>query len=453
MSLPEPTALPRLPLSRNQEFLCAFDKGDLDGAFGHRHTLAYGWRISGQVETEVLRGALDDVVARNETLRTSISRGEGARYQEIHPPASPSLVERDLTGVGPEARETVAEEFLNELEAGTYDIGTLPQLSAALGRFDDQDSVLVLVAHHTATDAWSMPLILRDLAACYAARRAGGAPPVPESPQYREFVAWQQTEPVLDAIAEARGYWREKLRGAEILALPTDRPRPAAEANAYAVHRFLVDAETTAATWKFARRVRSSPFMVLLAAYKILLHRQTGKDDVVVPTFTSGRADERFTGTVGPFFNFVPLRTDLSGCETFRDVVARTRTTCLDAYSHDIPFLDILAEEPGLVAPFAEDGLAVIAFELLQYPSTMDDEPIGELRYSDIRRRRLSQPVSSDIPDGALWALDALPSGELAGSLKYDRNRFDEKTIGELVEEFTHVLRAAVAAPDAPLTP
>ncbi|WP_433241313.1 condensation domain-containing protein [Streptosporangium sp. CA-135522] len=442
----------RIPLSLNQEFLCAFDKGDAEGAFSHRHTLVFGWRINGEIDIDTLRGALDDVVARHETLRTSIVRGGDDRHQEIHPPSPVELVVRDLSGGDPATRDVQAEELVNELDAGTYSVAELPHLRAVLGRFADDDAVLVLIAHHTATDSWSIELIIRDLAAFYAARRGHGPVDLPQVHQYREFAVWQQENLDTDAMNASREYWRGKLRDAQILAIPTDRPRSAEVVATYSVYRFLIDAELTSATMKFAKTTRSSPFMVMLAAYNVLLNKMTGATDIVVPTFTSGRYQDRFLDTVGPFFNFVPLRTDISACGTFREVVDRARETCIDVYTHDIPFAQVVNEVPDLIRPFAEPDRSVVAFEVLQSPMAMDGEVVGDLKYSEVRRRLLSQPVGSDIPDGALWAMDVLPSGEIVGSLKFNGNLFDESTMITMVSEFRRVLGRAVAAPDAPLT-
>jgi condensation enzyme len=447
---PEDLAVP-IPLSLNQEFLCAFDKGDLHGAFGHGHTLVHGWRVFGSVDIETLQGALDDVVERHEILRTELLRDPDARRQEIHPASSPELLVRDLSGTPVELRDRRAEEFLNEYDASRFDVRQIPLVKLVLGRFDDTDSVLVLVVHHIATDGWSNQLILRDLAACYATRQ-GYEADLPPVHQYREFTAWQYESLGSPATAAALEYWREKLRGGQILAVRADRPRDPEAVNDYVVHRFVADAGVGGRVLDVSRALRSSPFIVFVATYNVVLHRLTGVTDLVVPTFTAGRNEERFAESVGPFLNFVPLRTDLAGCHTFADVLDRTRRTCLEAYTYDIPFPLVANEAPELGAPFADPGLSVIAFELLQSAAAKDGERVGDLTYAEIRRRTISQEVCSHIPDGALWALDILPSKEIAGSLKYDKNLFDERTMVALVESFGQVLSDGTATPDAPLT-
>ncbi|MFH8385290.1 condensation domain-containing protein [Kitasatospora sp. NPDC018058] len=442
----------RIPLSYNQEFLRAFDKGEIDGAFGHRHTLVCGWRVTGEVDTAALQGALDDLVARHEVLRTAVAADADGGFQEIHPACPVDLEVRDLSGAdGP--REVAAEEFLNELDSTPYSVRTMPHLRAVLGRFDATDSVLVLVTHHTATDAWSLQVLMRDLADAYAARAADVRGDLPEARQYREFARWQQETAGSARVEAQRAYWRERLAGAQITAIASDRPRPEDDRpSAYGVHRFVFDPQLSRSVTEFAKASRSTPFMVLAAAYSLLLRERTGTTDVVFPTFSSGRYDERFTDSVGPYFNFVPIRIDTTGCRTVREVLDQARDACMGAYQHEVPFARIAEDSPALLAPFADGFLAVVAFEVLQSPFPLEGNPVGGLEFAEIRRRVLSQEVSSAIPDGGLWAMDVLPGGELAGSLKFDHNRFDESTAVALVARFRELLGTLTEAPETPLT-
>jgi len=437
----------RIPLSFNQDFMCMFDKGDGEGPFGPRYNHVNGWRLRGRVDVDVLRGALADVVARHEILRTTVVRGQDARYQQIHPPSVPELIVRDLTGTDPAARDRRAEELIIEIEAGEYSIRQLPLLRAVLGRFDDEDSVLVLVAHHTVVDGWSMQLITREVAACYAARRERRAPDLPEVRQYREYAIWEQDRLTDVALNRSRGYWRERLSGAAITAIRSDFPRSAALPKNSSVERFLVGPDITAATLELARSTRSSPFMVLLAAYQVLLRELTGSTDITVTTVMSGRDQARFEETIGSFFNFVPLRTDLAGCRNFRQVVERTRMTCLGAFSQAIPFAKIMMDAPDLAGPFLADDAQVFAFQVFQFPYVMDAQRVGDLEYSEIRRRLLPAAVSTDVPDGALWTLDIDPvGGEMIGQLQFNSNRFEANTIRDMVSRFLQVLKQTVSS-------
>ncbi|WP_214410545.1 condensation domain-containing protein [Sphaerisporangium fuscum] len=439
----------RIPLSFNQEFLCNFDKGDEEGPFGPKYNIVCGWRLDGPVDEATLQDALDDVVARHEALRTLIVREEGARYQKVLPPSPPVLLVHDFTGVDREERELRAEQLLIEIESGAYGIHDLPLLRAVLGRFDDRDAVLVLIAHHTAADEWSMRLIMRDLAGFYAAR-TGHPGNLPRTRQYQEYARWEQESAAEGGAAAQRAYWREKLAGARILATPTDHPRSADLPKTTSWHRFWIPAELTSGVTGVAKQMRASPFMVLLTVYATLLREITGIDDIVVPTFTSGRAQARFQDTVGSFFNFVPLRIDLAGCATFREAVGRTRATCIEAYTHDIPFAQVLQEAPELMLPSIADDRAVCAFQVFRSPLATDGEKAGDVTYSEIRRRLLSQPVGGDIPDGAMWHLEIDSSGDIVGTLGFNTNLFEEATMHRMASEFQRVLERAVTAPDAP---
>jgi condensation enzyme len=441
----------RYPLSANLEILCMFDKGDEQGALGPRHLMITGWRVSGPVSEERLTAALDAVVARHEMLRSTVARGGADRYQEVHPPAPAGLDVIDLPAGNGRSRDELAEEFVNRVEGTTLSFTKLPHIKAVLGRFDATDAVLVLVAHHAASDGWTMNIVVHDLAACYAAIEAGVPPQLPEPRQYRQFSAWQRERLASQQADTSRQYWREKLHHAELSAIPMDMVPPADQVSAYATHRFLLDAGLTTAATDLARARRCSPFMVLFAAWEAVLYKLTGVPDVVAPTMTSGRGDQKFAGTVGAFFNLVPVRTDLTACDSFAALVDQTRSACLEAYSRELPFGDIAEQAPELTRPYAAGNLAVITFQLFQFSGVMNGERVGSLEFTEIRRRTLSCQATTDIPNGVLWTLDILPSGEIAGHIKFNSNEFLPATMIGIADEYQRILASALAAPGSSL--
>jgi condensation enzyme len=432
-------------LSLNQEFLCSLDHGEAAGALSQWYTITYGLRLHGTLDAGALSAALDDVVARHEILRTTLRKDDGGWHQRPHPPCPVSLEVRDA---GPADR--AAYDLLDDVEAEPFSHREMPLLRAVLGRLGADDHVLALTTHHIASDAWSMQVIITDLAACYAARAAGRAPGLPQARQYREFTAWQRaSEQAWSGVAA--GYWRERLLGARVHALPADRVLDEGAADPYSVHRFVIGKELTQTAARVARSARSSLFVVLLAAYNLLASQLTGESDLVVPTFTAGRNEPRFAGVVGPLYNFLPIRTGLDGCRSFADVIARTRTSCLQAYANDIPFPLIQTQAGDLMAPCGDDHLAVSAFEMLPPPALAGIERAGDLRYAELRGGRASVPAGASTPKGMLWALDQLRSGELAGLIRFSRGRFGEGTITRIAAQYRHVLAASVAEPTAQL--
>ncbi|MBB4912842.1 condensation domain-containing protein [Actinophytocola algeriensis] len=441
----------RIPLSYNQEFLSVFDEGNEVGPFGPFYHLAYGWRIRGHVDVECLRSALDSVVQRHEALRTLVTRGADG-YQTVHPSGPPRLEVRDLPGTDPADRHRVAEELLIELECGPLRSDELPLLQAVLARFDDNDAVLALFAHHTAVDGMSMHVLIRDLSRTYARLRGHDLPALPEVSQYQEYVVWERERFADAKIARSRDYWREALQGAEFAAFTADRPKSASGEKKSAVRRLRVDDDLTGAVLDLARDTRCSVFMVMTAVYNVFLNRMLDITDVVVFTVSSGRGQARFQETVGGFFNPMPLRTDVAGCASFRDVLVRTRRTCLGAYSNQIPFAQVMADSPGLGRPFLADDVSVHGFQVFQFPEVMNAEVVGDVELTEIRRV-LPQDLGSDLPDGALWTFDVdTANQDMLGCLQYNTNLFDEATIDTVVDTFVRVLRTLVTDPDAPLT-
>ncbi|GAA1997212.1 condensation domain-containing protein [Catenulispora subtropica] len=436
----------RHPLSPQQEFLRLFDAGDQTGPFGPRYIIVDGWRIRGPVDPGVLRAALADVVARHESLRTTVVRDAERPGQLVAAPTAPNLVVRMLPGVDPADRDRRAEELLNQLEAGTFAASQSPLLRAVLGRFDEDDAVLALTTHHTAGDAWSMQVIVADLAECYAARAAGRVPELEPVPQYRDYAVAERERGPLPATLD---YWRRTLDGARILTVPVDTSLDPAAPPRTSWYRFVVEPRLRTAVLGLAEQTRSTPFMVLLAAFSLLRAGRDGLGDVTVPTFTPGRRDGRFQRTVGSFFNFVPVRTDLAGCTSFREAILRTRAACLGAYRHETPFIHVLGQAPALMAPAAPGGgAAPCLFQVIQPPYVMEAERHGDLEYSAIWRRVVSQPEGSDIPDGMLWSLHVGPSDDIVGAIGYSSHLFTRSAVAAAAAEYISALKGFTTRPD-----
>lgn len=426
------------PLSLNQEFNSLFDGGGDDGPFGCRNHAVAAWRVTGgPADPDVLRAALLDVVTRHEALRTRIVGPDGDRYQEILPPSPVRLDVRDFPAVPEASRAELAESLMHEIETGTMSAHEAPFLRAVLARFDERDAVLILMAHHLSVDGQSLAVIIRDLAYRYAARSGHSTPDLPPAPQYREYGVWEREAA---ASAVSREYWRRRLDGARFTAIPTDLPRSSGLAESSARHRFLIPGGVVSAIERMARSNRATRFMAMAAIYQLLVHRLTGATDVVMATFTPGRGGGLFDETVGSLYNFVPLRTDLTGCRSYEDVLERTRRTCLEAFSHDIPTIQIFAEAPQLMDPAMTDTATAMVLESVPTNPVVDAP--GDLRFVRITRLLRSQALSSAVPDGALWDVNKDPSGDGIGAITYKRNLFREETVAAMAAEFGEIARA-----------
>jgi hypothetical protein len=441
----------RFPLSANLELFCIFDNGDDMGAFGPHDLVIIGWRVAGEIDIDALRGALDDVAERNEILRTEVVRTEGDRHQRVLPTVPAAKVDVvDLPADDPRPRDERADEFINQVEFHELHITDLPHVKAVVGRFDERDSVVVLLTHHTASDGWSMQVLMREIATFYAERTGAGKAELPEAVQYNEFSQWQQEWLASEEANRSRAYWRETLDGAAASTIPMDEPEGVPYG--YAVHRFLWPTELADATKQVAKSLRASPFMVLTATFNALMYKMTAETDLVTGTFIAGRDEPRYADVVGPFFNMIPLRTDLTDCGTFSELVNRTRATCLDSYAHALPYGVISAEAPELNAPFAAGGVAVCAFQVFQFPNAMEETTIGDLTYTEVRKRSMSYQETSELPNGLVFTLDLLPSGEIAGHIRYNKAEFVASSIEKLASDYREILERATAKPTIALS-
>ena len=440
--------LGQYPLSFTQEFFCTFDQGDQSGAFSFRFIMVSGIRITGQVDVEALQGALDDVVARHELLRSVVIRDASPPYMQVSPPCSVPLEVRDLPEHLDKSREILAEELIIEAEQRLMNPRQVPLLRAILGRFDDRDSVLVLTTHHSIFDGWSMQLVIHDIAAYYAARTSENPPRLGEARQYREFAAWQRKN--MDSLVGdgARAYWRDKLADARVFALPNDRPTPYGRySRPFSIHNDIIDDDMVGLGLSLAVSTRSSLFMVLMAALHILAFHIDGVTDSTIRAFTSGRNEPEFHNTVGPFMNLVPFRTDIGGCTSFRDVVVHTRNTCIEAYEYEIPINHLEAEAPTLNLPHENPRRSQFIFGWFE-PQYDDSELLIAEDSHEIHDRVLPEPENPDIPNGLVWSCTALSSGRLTYGILYNLDEFDEATVVNRGAEFRRILTAALNDPD-----
>jgi condensation enzyme len=193
--------------------------------------------------------------------------------------------------------------------------------------------------------------------------------------------------------------------------------------------------------------MRSTTFMVLLAAFNVLAYQINGTTDPVITAVSNGRSGPQFHETVGPFLNFLPLRTDMSECETFRDVIARTRQTCIEAYSHEIPIEHIERELPELMQPLKNPRMCDITVSQPQSDHRVATAQIAD-GSQEIRELQELEPISSDIPGGLAWAMEIPSSGNLSTYVQYDLEDFDERTITGWTSAYRDILSRGADQPD-----
>ncbi|HZF12188.1 MAG TPA: amino acid adenylation domain-containing protein, partial [Thermoanaerobaculia bacterium] len=403
--------------------------------------------LTGRLDRAALAAALGEVVARHEVLRTTFPAVEGRPVARVAAPGGFSLPLIDLQGLPEEERAEAVRRLGAEEAERPFDLARGPLLRAALLRPSAEEHVLLLDLHHIAFDGWSVGVLVRELAALYAAHAAsteGSPSPLPPLVvQYADFAAWQR-DWLRGAVLDAQlGYWRERLAGAPAaLALPTDRPRPAVRSGRGAVQPVRLPATLAGALAALARREAATLFMVLLAGWDALLFRLTGQTDLVVGSPVANRNHREIEELIGFFVNSLPLRVRLSPQDGFRALSGRVREAALGAYAHqDLPF-ERLVEE---LAP--ERNLQVTP--LFQVSFGLQNTPRQALSLPGLRLTLLETPSSTAKFD---WTLALAEEGEeIAGALEYGRDLFDPTTIRRLLGDFERLLAGAVAEPDRPV--
>ncbi|HEU4558943.1 MAG TPA: non-ribosomal peptide synthase/polyketide synthase, partial [Longimicrobium sp.] len=402
-------------------------------------------RLRGALDTDALAEALTALARRHEPLRTLFGEEAGEPVQRVIPAGPVALPLRDLSAL-PEARGDAAmRERMQRWAEAPFDLQRGPLFRAELLRMGPDEHVLLLGMHHIVADGWSMGILFRELSALYRALRAGGEAALPElTVQYADYSAWQRETLAGERLEREVAWWRARLAGAPaLLALPTDRPRPAVQSYRGAVHPFTLSAPLAEALDALALREGASLYMVLLAGFQVLLSRYGGQDEVVVGSPIDNRSRTELDGLIGFFVNTIALRTDLGGDPGFREVLRRVREATLDAYAHqEVPFEKLVEE----LQPERSLGHNPIfqAFFSLQNGSPR------ELGIPGVEADSLAVESSTSKFDLALFV--APREGRLHGAFQYATDLFEPATVARIAAGLEVLLQAVAADPERPLS-
>ncbi|MDX6344299.1 MAG: hypothetical protein QOH87_4437, partial [Trebonia sp.] len=393
------------------------------------------WRLRGPLAPDALRAAVGDLAARHEILRTRYPDDDGRPVVTVEPAGALVLEEIELHGAEDEARRLVAARV-----NAPFDLTAAPPVRIGLIRLAEDDHVVCLVLHHIAGDGWSLNILRDDLAALYAARRHGAAAALAEPlVQYAEIEPeyWNRDR---DAALE---YWRAQLAEPTVLDLPTDRPRPRRSAHRGGIHPFRLPDEATRSLEAVGRQCGATLFMVLLAAYQVLLSRHSGQDDILVGTPAAGRDRVEFEPVVGYFTRTLVLRAEVAADLPFDELLLRTRRTVLDALDHqDVPFEDLLA-----ALGVERDPARTPLFQTMAILHSQDEDGGGDT-FADLgfehfdagyRQAKFDLMLEAWRDEEGLFLL-----------LDYDAELFDASTVATLAQRFVVLLGAIAAQPSRP---
>jgi amino acid adenylation domain-containing protein len=440
------SALKFFPLSPAQQRLWLLDQLE-PGNPGYQ--IPTSWHLHGLLDVRALEHSLNVIIQRHEVLRASFAVMQEYPIQVIAPVLHLSLPVIDLTAL-PTAEEREAEaQRQAALEAQhSFNLAQGPLIRAALLHLNATEHILLLTIHHIIADGWSVGVIARELTALYPAFIADGASgtsvQLPDLPiQYGDYAVWQRKLLESGELDEQVEYWKQQLKDAPVLLeLPTDYPRPVAQTYRGASEFVLLPPGLARELHALSRREGATLFMVLLALLTILLSRYSGEEDILVGSPFANREQAEVEDLVGFFLSMLVLRTNLSGNPTFRDLLARVRTVCLDAYEHlDVSFdhlIAVLNPERHL----SHNPLFQVFLNLIN----IQDLPTQTLEWPGLSvelRMPLEEPAKFDL----VFYVQELSTG-IQVQLVYNADLFSPARMQELLAQFRHLASQVVTHPE-----
>lgn len=430
------------PLSFSQQRLWFFDQFE-PASFVYNVLTPVSLR--GNLDVSALQEAFNHLVRRHEALRTTFELREGQPVQIIGQQQSIPIRRIDLSH---QARPEQQEQFhavFNDETCRPFDLKKGPLLRITLVRMAAEEHALLLAMHHIVTDGWSMNVLVREAVALYAMYSAGLAPGLSPLPiQYADFAVWQRSWLQGEVLEQQLAYWKQHL-GAKpaVLELPTDFPRPAVQTYRGASFIFPFSPALSQSLKTFCRAQQATMFMVLLAAFNVLFHRYTGQQEIIVGSPIANRNRKELEGLIGFFANTLPMRTNVSGELSFREVLARLKEAALGAYAHqDLPF-EYLVEQFHPERSLSHSPLVQVMFNFEPTIPQMAEMPGLSASLMDYDNKSAKFDLT-------LFARDH--GTEIFGTLEHNVDLFTSETIERMAGHLLTLLSGIVANPDQPIS-
>lgn len=406
--------------------------------------VAVRWRLEGSVSVATVERAFRLIIARHEVLRSYFEQVAGEPVQLVAPRVSFSIPFIDLSASPATEALTEAERIARVEARASFELTTPPLIRVTLLQVTRDLAYLLVTAHHTVCDGWSVGILAREFGEICAAAHAGRIPALPDLPvSYSEFAEWQGLHLAGGAWQHEVDYWVESLRGASYFEIATDHSRPATPTNASEIVSVLLDRALTKDLDRLAHDHQCTLFMAVLAALFTVLHRYSGETDIAIGTQVAGRDEVELEQLVGVFINTLILRCNLEGDPTFSELLWRARDLVSGAYEHPHVALEKL-------------------IEVLKPRRELNRNPFFSVNFiyqrSFIENRNYGSFSLVDVPSfsaGALYDLNFFMVERPEGwrlSCEYRKDLFERATVEGLLHHLQNVLRAATVQPKRPVS-
>jgi amino acid adenylation domain-containing protein len=426
-----------LPLSFAQERLWFLNQLEPENPF---YNIPLALRLVGDLKAPALQEALDALVQRHETLRTTFPRTEGQAVQAIASSSAMSIAFLDLRTLPSGEQELEVRRLADADARKAFNLSQGPLLRAQLLQLGSKEHVLLISLHHIVSDGWSMGILARDLGELYQAACERRVPNLPElTIQYADFATWQRHWLSGDTLNRQLSYWKAQLNGAPpVLNLPTDYSRPAVQSFRGKIEKFEIQADLTKNLRELSNESGTTLFMSLLVGFAVLLARYANQTDLVIGSPIANRTRSEIEPLIGFFVNTLALRISLEDELTFADLLARVRRIALDAYIHqDLPF-ERLVDELQPERDLSRNPLFQVMFTLQN--AETHRQSLEDLEIEPIKTEAVSAQFD--------LVLDIWETGTtLVGVLEYSTDLFRRETIARMIRHYCNVLAQMVSDP------
>ncbi|NEO43856.1 MAG: AMP-binding protein, partial [Moorea sp. SIO4A3] len=415
----------------------------------HAYNVSFTARICSVVDITAMEKAFRVLRERHPILRTTFPKLGSEPIQQVHDNQELDFLLLDASSWSEdELKAKVVENY--QLP---FDLEREPVMRVRWFTRSNFEHVLLLTIHHIACDAWSIDLLIQELPQLYQAQKAGVEPSLPQMKHsYQDYVRWQRD--LLEGTQGERlwNYWQQKLSGElPVLNLPTDRLRTPIQTYNGASHHFKLSDKLTKQLKELAKNSGATLYMMLLAAFQVLLYRYTGQEDILVGSPTSGRTQSEFVEIVGYFVDPVVMRANFSGNPSFKKFLGQVRYTVLEALTHQgYPFALLGSRlqpirDPSR-SPIFETSFVLQKFQQSQVQQLFLGEGNTSVHWGGLEMKPFGIPQQEGQFDLSLEMAEGNRS--LFGALKYNTDLFDRETIARMTGHFQTLLEGIVANPD-----
>lgn len=408
------------------------------GNSDHTFHLASVYELNGALDTDAIKLSFDSLIERHEILRTALVVVDGVPKQKIHPPGEADFAIRQWDLRTTPDKDQQCTIVCKEEAYRPFDLAHGPLLRAALIRMSDERYVFCFTMHHIISDQWSMEVLVREVLGQYQRHKAGVQVRLPPlKVQYKDYAVWLNQELSDERLITLKEYWHGQLRWPiPVLELPTDYPRPKVKTQKGKRLHFVLSDILGKGLKRLSADYESTLFITLLAGLKCLLFRYTGQEDIIVGSPVAGRNHRDLEDQIGFYVNMLPLRTMVTGAESFEQLLVKVRETLLAGFDHQAYPFDKLVDELQIERDVSRAPLFDVGFTWLS-PVKTDLLPDVDIEINRI-------PLESDIAMGDLWFYGQETDDGVALSLEYNTDLFLESTARQMVAHYISLLEQVV---------